>query len=118
MVSLGFSVGHDKGCVIIVVGEVKVGITQERLTRIKHDGGYSAILPVEAINYGLNYLGLEYSDVDRWVFNTVEDGDVVADSFEKEFGVSRNKLHYIPHHLAHAYSTFYSSGFSESAVLV
>lgn len=118
MVSLGFSVGHDKGCVIIVDGEVKVGITQERLSRIKHEGGYSSVLPVQAINYCLEYLGLSYSDVDRWVFNTVEDDDVVADSFESEFGVDRSKLHYIPHHLAHAYSTFYSSGFSEAAVVV
>ena len=118
MVSLGFSVGHDKGCVIIVDGEVKVGISQERLTRVKHDGGYSTVLPVEAIDYCLQYLGLEYSDVDRWTFNTVEDDDVVADSFEKTFGIDRSRLHFIPHHLAHAYSTFYSSGFSEAAVVV
>ena len=38
---LGFSVGHDKGAVIIEDGKVLVGITQERLTRIKHDGAYS-----------------------------------------------------------------------------
>ena len=29
---LGFSNGHDKGAVIIENGEVKVGITQERLS--------------------------------------------------------------------------------------
>ena len=118
MVSLGFSVGHDKGCVIIVDGEVKVGISQERLTRIKHDGSYSTILPVEAIDYCLEYLGLTYSDVDRWTFNTVEEDHVVADSFEKTFGIDKGRLHFIPHHLAHAYSTFYSSDFSESAVVV
>ena len=37
---LGFSVGHDKGAVIIENGKVVVGITQERLSRIKHDGAY------------------------------------------------------------------------------
>ena len=35
---LGFSVGHDKGAVIIENGKVAVGITQERLSRVKHDG--------------------------------------------------------------------------------
>ena len=37
---LGFSVGHDKGAVIIEDGKVLIGITQERLSRIKHDGAY------------------------------------------------------------------------------
>jgi predicted NodU family carbamoyl transferase len=37
---IGFSVGHDRGAVLIVDGEVIVGITQERLSRAKHDGGY------------------------------------------------------------------------------
>ena len=35
---LGFSVGHDKGAVIIENGKVLIGITQERLSRVKHDG--------------------------------------------------------------------------------
>jgi predicted NodU family carbamoyl transferase len=32
---LGFSVGHDKGAVIIENGKVVVGITQERLIKNK-----------------------------------------------------------------------------------
>ena len=40
MRTLGFSVGHDKGAVIIEDGKVVIGITQERLSRIKHDGAY------------------------------------------------------------------------------
>ena len=53
---LGFSVGHDKGAVIIENGKVVVGISQERLSRIKHDGAYSGgKIPVESINYCLNY---------------------------------------------------------------
>ena len=38
---LGFSVGHDKGAVVIEDGKVVVGITQERITRIKHDDAYA-----------------------------------------------------------------------------
>ena len=40
MITLGFSIGHDKGAVLIIDGEVKIGISQERLTRIKHDGAW------------------------------------------------------------------------------
>jgi predicted NodU family carbamoyl transferase len=41
MRTLGFSVGHDKGAVIIEDGKVIIGITQERLSHVlKHDGAY------------------------------------------------------------------------------
>jgi carbamoyltransferase len=32
--------------------------------------------------------------------------------------INNDKLYFIPHHLAHAYSTFFSSGFDEAAVIV
>jgi len=38
MIVLGFSVGHDKGAVLIKDGKVLIGISQERLTRRKNDG--------------------------------------------------------------------------------
>jgi predicted NodU family carbamoyl transferase len=31
MITIGFSIGHDKGAVLIVDGQVKIGISQERL---------------------------------------------------------------------------------------
>ena len=57
---LGFSVGHDKGAVVIENGKVVVGITQERLTRVKHDGAFQGgKIPIESINYCLNYLEMQ-----------------------------------------------------------
>ena len=59
MIVLGFSVGHDKGAVLIKDGKVVVGITQERLSRIKHDGGYSnGEIPVSSIMYCLSELDI------------------------------------------------------------
>ena len=59
MRTLGFSVGHDKGAVIIENGKVVIGITQERLSRIKHDGAFSeGQIPLSSINYCLNELGI------------------------------------------------------------
>lgn len=117
---LGFSVGHDKGAVIIENGKVVVGITQERLTRIKHDGAYQGgIVPFESINYCLNALSITHRDIDYYVYSTTEIEDTVYRQFFNRYsGLKQEILHFIPHHLAHAYSTFFSSGLEESAVVV
>ena len=117
---LGFSVGHDKGAVIIENGKVVVGITQERLTRIKHDGAYQGgIIPFESINYCLNALSITHKDIDYYVYSTTEIEDTVGTQFFSKYSnLRREILYFIPHHLAHAYSAFFSSGLEESAVVV
>jgi len=119
MRTLGFSVGHDKGAVIIENGKVVVGITQERLSRIKHDGAYQGgKLPYESIIYCLNYLGITIKDIDSFVYSTTELKDDVEEQFKIYFGDRPFNLKFIPHHLAHAYSSFFSSGFEDAAVIV
>ena len=120
MRTLGFSVGHDKGAVIIEDGKVVVGITQERLSRIKHDGAHQGgILPVDSINYCLNYLGITYREIDLFVYSTTEMEDDVDKQMTDYFKTDlTTKTKFIPHHLAHAYSSFFSSGFDEAAVIV
>ena len=118
---LGFSVGHDKGAVIIENGKVVVGITQERLSRIKHDGAYSGgKIPVESINYCLNSLGITYKNIDLFVYSTTEEIDNVEAEFYQLYPrvVNKTNLKFLPHHLAHAYSVFFSSGLEEAAVIV
>jgi carbamoyltransferase len=117
---LGFSVGHDKGAVIIEDGKVVIGITQERLSRIKHDGAHQGgIIPFESINYCLNAIGVTYKEIDYFVYSTTEIEDKTpSDFFRKYVNVSYEKLYFVPHHLAHAYSTFFSSGFDDAAVIV
>ena len=120
MRTLGFSVGHDKGAVIIENGKVVVGITQERLSRIKHDGAHQGgILPIESINYCLDYLGITHKDIDLFTYSTTEMIDDVDKQMTKHYKTDlTNKTKFIPHHLAHAYSSFFSSGFDEAAVVV
>jgi len=117
---LGFSVGHDKGAVVIENGKVVVGITQERLSRVKHDGAYQGgIVPFESINYCLNALSITHRDIDYYVYSTTEIEDTVGAQFFSRYGdLKREILYFIPHHLAHAYSSFFSSGLEESAVIV
>jgi len=114
---VGFSVGHHKGAALIIDGELKVAITEERLTRVKGDGAYKTDLPIYSIDYCLSNQGLRYEDVDLFVYNTV-DNDKVMEQFITKIGLDEEKLIFIPHHLAHAYSTFYSSDFDDAAVVV
>ena len=117
---LGFSVGHDKGAVIIENGKVVVGITQERLSRVKHDGAHQGgIVPFESINYCLNALSITHRDIDYYVYSSTELDDNAGYQFFSRYGdLKREILYFIPHHLAHAYSAFFSSGLDEAAVIV
>lgn len=117
---LGFSVGHDKGAVIIENGKILIGITQERLSRVKHDGAHvGGLIPTESIKYCLNNTSLTFKDIDLWVYSTTEEVDDVIEKFFKELKYDISQKHeFIPHHLAHAYSTFFSSGFDEAVVVV
>ncbi len=123
MIVLGFSVGHDKGAAIIRDGKVVVAITQERLTRIKNDGAYQGgTLPLESLVYCLSEANVTMDDLDLIVYSTTEIHDDVYDQLNKVFRVPQKKLIHIPHHLAHAYSSYFSSGIEdvsdESAVIV
>lgn len=119
MIVLGFSVGHDRGAVLIKDGEVVIGITQERLTRIKNDGAYGGgKIPLESIMYCLTEHSLTMDDIDLVVYSTTEILDTTYEQLNKIFNIHPKKLQFIPHHLAHAYSSFFSSGFDEAAVIV
>jgi len=113
---MGLSTGHNRGAAITVDGEMKVAISNERITRVKTD--HSDEMPIESMNYCLEALGITYNDVDLFVYNITEPENKVTASFEKVTGQSIDKLKFIPHHIAHAYSTFAASGFEEAAVVV
>jgi len=122
MIVMGMSAGHDRGAVLIKDGKILIGITQSRLSRIKNDGGKfrngGEGLPLLCIEYCLNHYGLNYNDVDLYVYSSTEFFSNMEDQFEQHLGQSIEKLKFIPHHLAHAFSSFYSSGFKKSAVVV
>lgn len=122
MIVIGMSAGHDRGVVLIKDGKILIGITQSRLSRIKGDGGKFRAggegLPLMSIDYCLNQFGLSYSDVDLYVYSSTESFYGMEDQFEVHLKQPIEKLKFIPHHLAHAFSSFYSSGFEESSVVV
>ena len=118
MISIGFSIGHDRGAVLVRDGKVVVGISRERLSRIKSDESFqNEMIPVDCIDYCLQSEGLTYDDVDIYCYNSTMVEDVDA-QFVELLNQPIEKLYFIPHHLAHAYSTYYSSPFESSVVVV
>ncbi len=55
---------HDSAASIVVNGEIIAAAQEERFTRKKHDPGF----PTNAINFCLEYAGLELKDLDAIVF--------------------------------------------------
>jgi len=53
--------GHDSTAAILEDGKIKAAISEERFSRVKHDGGF----PSKAIQYCLEEVGVRISDVDK-----------------------------------------------------
>lgn len=111
MYVLGVNNGHDRAAVLLDDGRVVVGIEQERLDRKKHSSSHE--LPWEAIRYCLKYSGITLDQLDLVAATGLWSYD------ELGFLLSGFKKYIIiPHHIAHAYSAFYSSSFKDAYVLV
>ena len=114
-ISGGISVGaQDSSAVIMKKGKLLFAQEEERFTRLKHS---VSSLPIQSIKKGLSQCNL-----------TIFDIDVVA--YHAEYYNFRERLksfflhhfNYCPkivfknHHLCHAASAFYSSGFKDSCI--
>lgn len=120
-IALGIHVGHDRGACLIKDGKVIAAISNERLDRKKYS--QSLKLPFDSINALLSYCGISISDVKSIGISGVAfEGDRMLNWYKDEL-FDYYKCGYIPlylvdHHDAHAYSTYYSSGQSDSLIFV
>lgn len=102
-----------------------VAISEERLIRIKHP----YVFPLHSIGYCMDYFGLtgldqidllitDYIRIKRW-FNSGPAYNITDFDYLKiKFDIDLRKIRIITHHMAHAASAYYSSGFNEAAILV
>ena len=128
---IGFSDSlHDRSVCLLKGTELIVAIEEERLTRLKHglpiyeksrdnpalfsemkleDSPVSQTEPElkRCIEYCLNAAGIEEKDVSVFIGNSLHN-----------FFPLREKAVFLNHHLAHAASAFYTSGFESAAILV
>ena len=122
---------HDVSACLLRDGEIAYAIEKERITRIKHAGGFFQ----EAVDYCLQAEDITLDDVDLVVRNCyvlpVEDFEVrliyQGDVPERERAQmaqsalhlpKSNKVVTVSHHLAHAYSAFAVCPFDEGVVMI
>jgi carbamoyltransferase len=130
------SQGHDSAAVLLVDGEVVAGAAEERFSRKKHTGDF----PIGAIQYCLAAAGIKASDVDEIAHGfdytpyraaflldpiTGEQYDQVFSREKLLAQVNRHlpgfpfeRVQQVNHHLAHAASAYYTSGWDECLVVV
>ncbi len=125
---------HESACCLLQHGRLIAAAAEERFSRLKHD----ARLPTRAFRYCLEAGGLTLADVDciayyespvkkhqrqLWSGMPRTDDEAMRINPERPLRDIREKLGYdgqlltFDHHLSHAASAFYFSGFEEAAVL-
>jgi carbamoyltransferase len=139
------AVYHDSSAALLVDGALVVAVEEERFNRIKHgklpDVDNPHQFPERAIRFCLNYAGLTADDIDHvaysfdpelrrtrfraewWAEPRSEDvfllrlGQVRSVAEELLGRPLRQKFHFVSHHLAHAASAYFPSGFDRAAIL-
>ena len=138
------SVFHESAAALLVDGELVADVEEERFNRIKHakeaawDNPHQ--LPERAIRFCLKHAGLTGRDIDHvaysfdpklrarryraeWWDPRVEETfrlrlGQVQSAVEELLGRSLGpRFHFVPHHLAHAASAYFPSGFDRAAIL-
>lgn len=118
---LGISASHNGAACLLRGDEIVVAIQEERLSRFKRHRIYGCG-PSLATAYCLNYAGIDPAELDVIVLCvqgrlSEQKHDIGLDPFLKVRSTGVPILT-IPHHYGHAVSTFATSGFAESAILV
>ena len=107
---------QDSSASIIKDGKIVACIEEERFTRIKHAPG---VLPENSIKFCLQEAKISIKDIDYVVFaGATYDNmkQILSNFFNLKFRYCP-KIYLIDHHLAHASSTFYTSGFENSFII-
>jgi carbamoyltransferase len=130
------SQGHDAAAALLVDGELIAASAEERFDRKKH----SAHFPILAIRDCLAQAGLEIGDIDEiahgFDYSPVEKIyrlDPASTALYREVfsragllhllerdlpGFPADRFHHVNHHLAHAASAFFTSGWDECLTIV
>jgi carbamoyltransferase len=136
------AVFHDPAAALVVDGETVAAAEEERFTRRKHGKPPVAFstweLPERAIAFCLREAGLSADDLDAVAYSYDPDlafqpnGDITASEWEglrtlyarraprflHAFNGWDGDFRWVPHHVAHAASATFASGFDPCSVLV
>jgi carbamoyltransferase len=117
---LAFIAGaHSCGAVYIRKGELIAVIEQERLTRVKPFVDFEADIdryPIESIQCLIDRHGMKLDEIDYFVtFLKYEQSIPIFDCLE--FKLPKEKFVKYDHHLAHAATAYYLSGFQDDTLV-
>jgi carbamoyltransferase len=130
------SQGHDAAAALLVDGELVAAAAQERFNGKKHSGDF----PIDAAQYCLSFAGVNIQDVDEIahgfdylpyreiysldpvsseLYKKVFSKDVLLEQVRRYFpAFPSERVHSVGHHLAHAASAAYTSGWDECLVVI
>ena len=130
------SQGHDAAAVLVVDGVTVAAAAEERFDRQKH----SARFPARAIRYCLAEAGLEIGDIEEIahgfdyapyrkayamdpaslrLYCEVYSREALLAQLRRDFpAYPPERLHHVKHHLAHAASAYYTSGWDDCLAIV
>lgn len=130
------SQGHDSAAALVIDGEIVACVAEERLNRRKHTGEF----PARSIHYCLQEGNLALEDVDQLAhgfdyapYKLLYAMDPVSSELYREVlsreaflklverdlpGLPPDRVHHVGHHLAHAASAYFTSGWDECLVAV
>ena len=127
---LGISRGHNAGVCLLKDGEIVFAIEEERLTRIKYDGGpYATMMKVKEYTDKVDYIAVSHTQSLNDTAGKVDyTGENVYVGLARKLKLIDHKvnLHEHPqvidlssqHHKVHAACAFYRSGFDEAAAVI
>lgn len=126
MFHLGINLGHDRSVAIVKDGKLIAAIEQERLDRLKHSIGLlhqspqpkHIQIPFESIQYCLEKSQTSLSDISTITAN-MPGADHSVDLLCRALPIEQHaKIQQISsHHLSHAYSAYWPSGFDRAIIL-
>ena len=130
------SQGLDSAAALVVDGQIVAAAAEERFSRKKHTGDF----PKGAIEYCLSAWGIESGDIGEIAhsfdyspyrpmylmdpvsaeqYNRVFSREVLIEQLKRALpGFPVDRLHQVNHHLAHAASAYFTSGWEECLVVV
>jgi carbamoyltransferase len=125
VVGVSGGLGHDSAACLVRDGQLVAAAEEERFVRRKNA---RKLPPVHSLLYCLSAGGIDLADVDYIAFSwdpakdpeTFRAGDLSRDLLRHPAIHERHRAEpvYIDHHLAHAASSYYSSGMADAGVLV
>ena len=120
MITLSLYNGHNAAACIMKDGEILLNWELERFSRIKHDYGYHPTF----IDKTLDHCGLTMNDIDVLLTNACFRGTMppwevpsTGGKREIEFKAIGKQAYALNHHLCHAASAYYTSGFSSATII-